>query len=71
MLGAGVLISMPLNALKGIEATAVGVVGDYKTGKRLRLSLSGGLRNDVDVDGSIDLSGGERIGRQVLVPQRY
>ena len=32
VLGAGVLVSMPLNALNGIEASLSSVVGEYKTG---------------------------------------
>ena len=53
VLGAGVLIYMPLGALKGIEATASDVVVENKRGvKQIRL------------DGNFDnfLRGGEGVG---------
>lgn len=54
VLGAGVLVSMPLNALKGIEASASGVVGENQNGVKY-IRLIGEFSNN--------LKGGEYVGQ--------
>ena len=64
VLGAGVLVSMPLNALKGIANSARLVVDDYRLDEGLKVELS---NRYVDSFGEtpfeVELKGGESVGR--------